>query len=74
MTERMSRALLLLYYFPPSGGPGVQRGLKLCRQLPRVSRNQAGPGFLRKLIERRQADPKGTKRLCPICTGAAMRL
>jgi glycosyltransferase involved in cell wall biosynthesis len=28
------RALVLLYYFPPSGGPGVQRGLKLCRHLP----------------------------------------
>ena len=28
------RALVLLYYFPPSGGPGVQRGLKLCRELP----------------------------------------
>lgn len=28
------RALLLLYYFPPSGGPGVQRGVKLCRHLP----------------------------------------
>jgi glycosyltransferase involved in cell wall biosynthesis len=27
------RALLLLYYFPPSGGPGVQRGVKLCRHL-----------------------------------------
>lgn len=30
----MIRALLLLYYFPPSGGPGVQRGVKLCRYLP----------------------------------------
>jgi len=28
------RALVLLYYFPPSGGPGVQRGLKLIRRLP----------------------------------------
>jgi glycosyltransferase involved in cell wall biosynthesis len=28
------RALLLFYYFPPSGGPGVQRGLKLCAHLP----------------------------------------
>jgi glycosyltransferase involved in cell wall biosynthesis len=28
------RALVLLYYFPPSGGPGVQRGLKMCRLLP----------------------------------------
>lgn len=28
------RALLLFYYFPPSGGPGVQRGLELCRHLP----------------------------------------
>lgn len=27
------RALLVLYYFPPSGGPGVQRGAKLCRDL-----------------------------------------
>ena len=28
------RALLLLYYFPPSGGPGVQRGTGLARHLP----------------------------------------
>ena len=35
MTDRPLRALVLLYYFPPSGGPGVQRGLKLCRHLPR---------------------------------------
>ena len=27
------RALLVLYYFPPSGGPGVQRGVKLCKHL-----------------------------------------
>jgi glycosyltransferase involved in cell wall biosynthesis len=27
------RALVVLYYFPPSGGPGVQRGVKLCRHL-----------------------------------------
>lgn len=34
MTGGRLRALLLVYYFPPSGGPGVQRGLKLCRNLP----------------------------------------
>jgi glycosyltransferase involved in cell wall biosynthesis len=34
VTERPLRALVLLYYFPPSGGPGVQRGLKTCRLLP----------------------------------------
>jgi glycosyltransferase involved in cell wall biosynthesis len=28
-------ALVVLYYFPPSGGPGVQRGLKLVKALPR---------------------------------------
>jgi glycosyltransferase involved in cell wall biosynthesis len=33
VTERALRALVLLYYFPPSGGPGVQRGLKLCARL-----------------------------------------
>jgi glycosyltransferase involved in cell wall biosynthesis len=28
------KALLVLYFFPPAGGPGVQRGVKLCRYLP----------------------------------------
>ncbi len=28
------RALLMIYAFPPSGGSGVQRGVKLCRYLP----------------------------------------
>lgn len=27
------KALVVLYYWPPSGGPGVQRGLKTCRFL-----------------------------------------
>jgi len=27
------KVLVVLYYWPPSGGPGVQRGLKLCRHL-----------------------------------------
>jgi len=27
--------LVISYYFPPSGGPGVQRVLKFCRYLPR---------------------------------------
>lgn len=27
------RVLVVLYYWPPSGGPGVQRGVKLCRDL-----------------------------------------
>lgn len=27
------KALVVLYYWPPSGGPGVQRGVKLCRDL-----------------------------------------
>ncbi|MBM3318727.1 MAG: glycosyltransferase [Candidatus Eisenbacteria bacterium] len=30
----MRRLLMVLYYFPPSGGPGVQRGLKFARYLP----------------------------------------
>ncbi len=30
----MRRVLMILYYFPPSGGPGVQRGLKFVRYLP----------------------------------------
>jgi glycosyltransferase involved in cell wall biosynthesis len=30
----MRRVLMVLYYFPPSGGPGVQRGLKFVRYLP----------------------------------------
>jgi glycosyltransferase involved in cell wall biosynthesis len=29
----MRRVLMILYYFPPSGGPGVQRGLKFVRYL-----------------------------------------
>lgn len=29
----MTRVLVVLYYWPPSGGPGVQRGVKLCRHL-----------------------------------------
>ena len=29
----MRAALFILYYFPPSGGAGVQRGLKLIRYL-----------------------------------------
>lgn len=31
----MKRVLLISYYFPPSGGPGVQRILKFTRYLPR---------------------------------------
>ncbi len=30
----MKRVLLISYYFPPSGGPGVQRTLKFVRYLP----------------------------------------
>ncbi|MFH1143162.1 MAG: glycosyltransferase, partial [Candidatus Eisenbacteria bacterium] len=30
----MRRALFILYYFPPAGGIGVQRGLKFIRYLP----------------------------------------
>ena len=30
----MKRALLITYYFPPSGGPGVQRMLKFAKYLP----------------------------------------
>ena len=30
----MRRVLFVCYYFPPSGGPGVQRGLKFARYLP----------------------------------------
>ncbi len=30
----MKHALLITYYFPPSGGPGVQRMLKFARYLP----------------------------------------
>jgi glycosyltransferase involved in cell wall biosynthesis len=31
----MHRVLFVVYYFPPSGGPGVQRCLKFIRYLPR---------------------------------------
>ena len=30
----MNRVLLISYYFPPSGGPGVQRVLKFAKYLP----------------------------------------
>ncbi len=30
----MKRLLLIAYYFPPAGGPGVQRALKFARYLP----------------------------------------
>jgi len=30
----LKRVLLVTYYFPPSGGPGVQRALKFARYLP----------------------------------------
>jgi glycosyltransferase involved in cell wall biosynthesis len=32
--EIMKRVLFILYYFPPAGGAGVQRGLKQLRYLP----------------------------------------
>jgi glycosyltransferase involved in cell wall biosynthesis len=32
----MKRLLLLTYYWPPAGGAGVQRWLKLCRYLPEM--------------------------------------
>jgi glycosyltransferase involved in cell wall biosynthesis len=54
VSARPLSALVLLYYFPPSGGPGVQRGLKMCRLLPGAGveptvvtvdpRTYAGPG------------------------------
>ncbi|NBW94919.1 MAG: glycosyl transferase family 1, partial [Bacteroidetes bacterium] len=30
----MKRVLFITYYFPPSGGSGVQRGLKMVKYLP----------------------------------------
>jgi len=32
----MPRVLIVSYYFPPSGGPGVQRALKVAKYLPEV--------------------------------------
>lgn len=32
--EKMKKALIISYYFPPSGGPGVQRVLKFVKYLP----------------------------------------
>jgi glycosyltransferase involved in cell wall biosynthesis len=32
--SKLKRVLFVLYYFPPSGGPGVQRCLKFVRYLP----------------------------------------
>ena len=34
LLERMPRVLLISFYFPPAGGGGVQRVLKLCKHLP----------------------------------------
>ncbi len=34
MENDLRNVLMILYYFPPSGGPGVQRGLKFVRYLP----------------------------------------
>ncbi len=30
----MKKVLMISYYWPPSGGPGVQRVLKFCKYLP----------------------------------------
>ena len=30
----MKKVLIVTYYWPPSGGPGVQRVLKFCKYLP----------------------------------------
>ena len=30
----MKKVLMISYYWPPSGGPGVQRILKFCKYLP----------------------------------------
>ena len=30
----MKKVLVITYYWPPSGGPGVQRILKFCKYLP----------------------------------------
>ena len=30
----MKKVLVISYYWPPSGGPGVQRVLKFCKYLP----------------------------------------
>jgi hypothetical protein len=35
----MNRVLIVTYYFTPSGGPGVQRGLKLVKYLPQFGWN-----------------------------------
>ncbi len=33
-TEHMEKVLIITYYWPPSGGPGVQRWLKFAKHLP----------------------------------------
>lgn len=33
-TSKMKRVLIITYYFPPAGGPGVQRWLKFTKYLP----------------------------------------
>ena len=31
----MKNVLFISYYWPPSGGPGIQRVLKFCKYLPK---------------------------------------
>mgnify|MGYP000889953693 FL=1 len=33
-TSEMKKVLIITYYFPPAGGPGVQRWLKFTKYLP----------------------------------------
>ena len=35
----MKNVLIISYYWPPSGGPGVQRVLKFCKYLPNFGWN-----------------------------------
>ncbi len=43
MNNDTTNLLYISYYWPPSGGPGVQRGLKFCKYLPQYG---VQPGIL----------------------------
>ena len=59
--EAMKRVLIISYYFPPSGGPGVQRVLKFVKYLPEFGWH---PSYV---VSNSMADPRvGRQSTAPI--------